>query len=471
MSMQKQLLALQKQRADIVKGMETLVTTAEAEERGFNDEEKTQFASAKSELSLLDDRIGHVQETAKLIAENAQQVVPNDNLDPAERSGCGAPTVHTAPGKGTSPKRAEVVKGGFFARQAFYLYHAQGNQMIAADLAERSGEKEMGAVLRATAAAADTTTATWAAELVNQKVQDFIDLLRPRSVFSRVPSENDVSFADTNSIKMPRATTGTPGAYVAEGAAIPVKQGAFGSLTMTPSKMGVITVATRELFARSNPSVETILRNMMLNDTAVVQDRRFLSSLAAGSGAPSGLFHTDNAVAAIAASNTANVGDDAVADMEALLGAIFAANIPVGQLVWLMHSSKKLRLSNMRTAVGEFIFRDELAGGTLGGYPVIDSTVFDFGLNNGGASNIKTIALVDTSMLMKGFGIAPTVKLSEEATLHMDDAPSGNLGGAADPTPVRSMYQTDSIALRLMWENTWRTRMTAAVQHIDNVNW
>ena len=471
MSMQKQLLALQKKRVEIVQGMETLVSGAEAEERGFNEEEQKQFGSAKSELTLLDDRISKVEETAKLIAENAHQVVPKDELDPAERSSCG-PNVQTGSKTGSTPgsKRPEV-KGGFFARQAFFLYHAQGNQMIAADLAERAGEKDMGAVLRATAAAADTTTATWAAELVNQKVQDFIDLLRPRSVFSRVPSENDVSFADTNSIKMPRATTGTPGAYVAEGAAIPVKQGAFGSLTMTPSKMGVITVATRELFARSNPSVETILRNMMLNDTAVVQDRRFLSSLAAGSGAPAGLFHTDNAVAAIAASNTANAGDDAVADMEALLGAVFTANVPVGQLVWLMHSTKKLRLSNMRTAVGEFIFRDELAAGTLGGYPVIDSTVFDFGLNNGGASNIKTVALVDTSMLMKGFGIAPTVKLSEEATLHMSDTPAGDLGGAGDPTPVRSMYQTDSIALRLMWENTWRTRLTAAVQHIDNVNW
>lgn len=466
MSMQKQLLALQKKRAEIVAGMETLVNACEVEERGFNEEEKTQFNAAKSELGLLDERIGHVEETAKLIAENSQQAKAQETNDAAERQ---APAAHTGSKTGNF-KRPEV-KGGFFARQAFFLYHAQGNQQIAADLAERAGEKEMGAVLRATVAAADSTTAGWAGELVAQKVQDFIDLLRPRSVFSRVPSENDVSFADTNSIKIPKATTGTPGAYVAEGAAIPVKAGAFGNITMTPSKMGVITVATRELFTRSNPSAETILRNMMLNDTAIVQDRRFLSSLAAGSGAPSGLFHTDNAVAAIAASNLSNAGDDAVADIEALMGAMMTANVPLGQLVWLMHSSKRLRLASMRTAVGEFIFRDELAAGMLGGYPIIDSTVFDFGVNNGSSTNIKTIALVDTSMLMKGFGLAPTVKLSEDATLHMSDAAVADLGGSGDPTPVRSMYQTDSIALRLMWENTWRTRLTAAVQHIDNINW
>jgi HK97 family phage major capsid protein len=280
-----------------------------------------------------------------------------------------------------------------------------------------------------------------------------------------------VNFDSTNSIKIPKMTTGTPGGWVSEEGAIPVKEGAFTSITLTPSKLGVITVATREVLARSTPALETILRDSMLRDTAITLDRKFLSNVAAGSGAPSGLFHTDNAPAAITASNTSNAADDAIADLTAMQTAMFTANVPMNNLVWLMHSSKKLALMALRAATGTFYFRDELINGQLFGAPVLDSAVFDFGVNNGGATNIKTVALVDASLLVKGEGLAPTIRMSEEATLHMETAPSADLGGAGDPTPVRSLFQTDCVALRLLWETTWRMRHTVGVQYVSDVNW
>ena len=123
----------------------------------------------------------------------------------------------------------------------------------------------------------------------------------------------------------------------------------------------------------------------------------------------------------------------------------------------------------MRMATGVFIFREEIATGQLAGIPIIDSAVFDYGINNGGATNTDTVALLDASLLVKGEGIAPTIRMSEEATLHMSDTPADDLGGAA--TPVRSLFQTDCAALRLLWETTWRMRHTVGVQWIAGVNW
>ena len=289
------------------------------------------------------------------------------------------------------------------------------------------------------------------------------------SVFGRMPAGTTLTFDSTNSIKIPKLSTGTPGGFVAEGGAIPVKEGAFTSITLTPSKLGVITVATREILSRSSPALETLLRDMMLRDTAITLDRRFFCATAAGSGAPSGLLHSDNAASPITASNTSNAADDAIADIKAVMQAMYTANVPMGNMVWLMHPSKKLDLMALRTATGAFYFRDELVAGTLQGIPVIDSAVLDKGINDGSTTNIKTIALVDASMLVKANGIQPTIALSNDATLHMDTAPNADILAAT--SGGKSLFQTDASALRLTWETTWRTRHTAAVQYVNAVNW
>jgi HK97 family phage major capsid protein len=458
MTLKEQIEAARKKRAEQLTALEALVTKSESEDRSLTDDEQATFDGIKTEIKSLDERLTRLTDTEALIRDNAKTVVPDDNND-VTKSGLIIKV---------DSKRPKV-KGAFFAKQAHFLFLAQGNTHVAAELAERAGDKEMGAVLRAAAAGATSTTSGWATELVDTEIQDFIELLRPMSIFSRMPAGSTVSFDNTNSIKLPKMSTGTPGGFVAEGGAIPVKAGAFTSVTLTPSKLGVITVATKEILARSSPALEQILRDSMLRDTAITLDRRFLCATAAGSGAPSGLFHTDNAPAAITASNLSNAADDAIADIKAMQQAMYSANVPGANLVWLMHPSKKLDLMNLRAATGSFYFRDELKGGTLDGIPVMDSSVFDKGVNDGSTTNIRTVALVDASLLVKGQGIAPTLALSSEATLHMDDAPNADI--LVPSSGGRSLFQTDSVGLRLTWETTWRMRHTVGVQYINNVNW
>ena len=65
----------------------------------------------------------------------------------------------------------------------------------------------------------------------------------------------------------------------------------------------------------------------------------------------------------------------------------------------------------------------------------------------------------------------PEFSVSESASFHEEDtAPLPLVGGTAQPpvigsvaAPVRSMWQTATISVRLIWDCTWTVRRTGAV--------
>src|ERR1700755_2362399 len=138
---------------------------------------------------------------------------------------------------------------------------------------------DLDAVIKAVTNPAQTTVAGWAAELVETAVADFIETLTPASVWARL-SGMGVRFSFAGKlIKVPRRVgpgTGGPGdlrgAFVGEGAPIPVRRGQFASITLSPHKMGVISTFTREMAAYSTPSIEGLIRDGISEDTAIAID-------------------------------------------------------------------------------------------------------------------------------------------------------------------------------------------------------
>src|SRR4051812_16851801 len=104
-------------------------------------------------------------------------------------------------------------------------------------------------VQRTATAPATTTTSGWASQLVATGYADFLQLLLPNSVFPGLAARAmRLTFGRNGIISIPSrvATPTIAGSFVAEGAPIPVRQGAVTSLTFTPKKMGVISTFTRE---------------------------------------------------------------------------------------------------------------------------------------------------------------------------------------------------------------------------------
>jgi|SRR5262245_1035539 len=459
----KQIQAVETQRGALITRMETLVNAAEETARALTTEEQTEFDGIRTQIGDCDARLRNLRETESLVATRALPVQPHETDEETR-----APAAHTSR---KSSKGPALLRGGFLARAAICKYHAEKGSMSAIDAAEYVlRDPEFAAILRAAQSAADTKTTGWAAELIQQQQQDFIELLRPRSVYARIQAAVTVNFAETNSIRIPRQTTGTPGAFVGEGGAIPVKQGAFDSVVLSPKKMGVITAVTEELLARSTPSVETILRDSMLQDTAIVLDRQFLSAVAGVTNvSPSGLFHTDNAPAPITPSANVDLAAAAQEDINAIMAAMYTGEVPLTNPVWLMHPLTELKLMSFKSATGAYYWREELLGGTLNKFPVMTTTLMDVALNGGGASDIDDLALVDQSQLAKGMGMGPEISLSREATVHMESAPATDIGGAA--TPVSSFWQRQMVGLRLTAEAEWKTRHKVGVQWITDIKW
>lgn len=329
---------------------------------------------------------------------------------------------------------------------------------------ERYGNDEaakavIGVVTKAAQPIATTSAAGWAAELVRDGYGQFMDMLKPESVLPRL-SLNNFSFDGYNSIKIPMrnpaANPNLAGAFRAEGAAIRVGALSLGSLTLTPKSLGVIGTFSMELFERSTPNIEQVIRSAMVSDTAAALDSAFLGNAAASATTPGGIL------AGLAAGNTAAsagaTSANIVADLRGRMQAMAAANMG-RKPVWIMNPARAWGLSLALTASGAPLF-PEMQNGTLLGMPVVTSTTVP----------AATVFLIDGAEIFFAGG-APSFMASDVATIHEEDTAPLAINGGTAATPVRSLFQTNSAALRCLWNVDWAVARAGAVQTITAAAW
>jgi HK97 family phage major capsid protein len=311
-----------------------------------------------------------------------------------------------------------------------------------------------------------TTVTGWAAELVQQKYTDLMPLLMPAAILTRLSTRGmSLSFGATGRIIIPtRSRTPTiAGSFVGEGAAIPVRQGAFSSQTLTPKKMAVISTWTREMSDHSTPAIEGLIREAIQQDTSVAVDTVLIDANPATAIRPPGLLNGVTVITATAGGGIAAL----IGDLTALLGALTTNTY--GNLrmpVFLVNPTDMLRASLLQAAnTGIFPFQTQIAAGTLNGVPLIDSSTVP----------AKTMILVDAADFVVVGGEAPRMEISDQATLHMEDTAPLDLVGTGSPgtvaSPQRSLFQTDSLALRMVLPLNWVQRRTGTVAWTQNVTW
>ncbi len=331
------------------------------------------------------------------------------------------------------------------------------------EMAEKTygSDKDVMDFVKATSIPADTTTVGWATELVEDGYGAFLETLYPATVYGRVAG-SPLYFGKYGSIIIPSfsAASSINGEFIAEGAPIPVKQGAFESKTLTPKKLGVITTFTREILTKSTPAVEMLVRNAIIMDTSKAIDAAFLDNGAESAIRPAGL---QNAAATGAGNIVASVGatvTDILADVKGVFSRLEA--VQLGQKgVWIMNPTTVLGLSTKQIATGQFAF-STVDNGTFAGHPIVSSTNVPAGV----------VFFVDDRALVKGSAIAPEFTVSNQATLVMDTAAEPIVdGGAVTTQDVRSMYQTDTTALRFVLSLDWSIIRVGGTQVLTGVAW
>jgi HK97 family phage major capsid protein len=322
-------------------------------------------------------------------------------------------------------------------------------------------------VTKAATIPADTTTSGWADTLVQTVIGDFIASLMPISIYPQLASRGgSFTFGRNGVISLP-ARSNSPtiaGSFVAQGAPIPVRQGAFTPITLTPKKMGVITTMTREITEHSTPAIEAILRQAILDDTAMAIDAILIDANVATTTRPAGLKAGVSALTAIVGGGIAAV----IGDLKQLTTALITGTR--GNLrapVWIMNPGDVLAVALTQAAAGgDLPFRDEIGRGVLLGYPLIQST----------SCPVDTMFLMDAADFITATGDTPNFSVSDQAVLHMEDtapAPIGSTVGtvATVASPARSLWQTDTMAIRMILDLNWAMRRTGVVQWTTAMTW
>lgn len=319
--------------------------------------------------------------------------------------------------------------------------------------------------VRAPSAPALTTVTGWALELVQQIYADLMALLFAKSVYPRLSAKGlTLNFGRAGKIILPtRSRTPTlAGSFVGEGMAIPVRQGAFTSAPYTPKKLAVITVWSREMDQHSIPAIEGVLREAIQQDTAIAIDSILLDANPATGVRPAGILNGVGATTATAGGGIAAV----IGDIKGLVGALTTNTYGnIRNPVWIMNPGDMLS-AGLATAAntGLFPFKDEIGRGTLANIPIIDSA----------SVPSKTVILIDASDFVSMSGDSLRMDASDQATLHMEDTTpldlvSGSPGTVA--SPQRSLFQTDTMALRMIMSLNWAIRRTGVLAWTQNVTW
>ena len=342
---------------------------------------------------------------------------------------------------------------------------------------------------------ADTTTAGWAAELVQNDVRGFLDTLRTTSVAAALASKSQtLNFGGYNSITVPRrnplSAAPTEPAWVGEGGVIPLTQFSFGSAVINRYKLAAITTMTKEIVERSTPAIEGIMRNALSEAYSVVLDNAMLSNAAAVAGVrPAGLR---NGITT-AAGNATGGSTSLIADLKGML-SYMQTNRTGSRPVLLMNNQTRLSVAMLQSSLSEFLYRDEISQGRLLGMEVVSSDHVPTGV----------VIMVDADALVTAFD-APTFDVSDVATVteanadrtaptQVNTATADAIGAAGTEGTVlpdlgqhvtadgvtrvagagvvaRSLWQTYSVGIRMVAPTSWAMLRPNSLVERTAVTW
>jgi hypothetical protein len=297
------------------------------------------------------------------------------------------------------------------------------------------GDRLAKLITRAATTPANTTTAGWAAELA-QVTMAFLTTLGPMSAGAALLNQClSLTFGTSAHIRLPTITPGVA-QFVSENQAIRVSQLPSGpGPILEVYKLATICELTREMADSSN--AEAIFRQALIDSTGRGLDAVLFSNAAAVAGLhPAGILLGATSVTASTLSPTS---DAFAADLGALVGAIapYAGN---GSVALIGAPAQATRLALERPRGFVVFMTNALAAGTVVAVAL-----------NALVSAVEPV-MIDTA---------------KSVTLFEADANPG----AVMTGQTRSLFQTDSIALRLRWPLSWVVRDARAVSFVTGAKW
>jgi hypothetical protein len=232
--------------------------------------------------------------------------------------------------------------------------------------------------------------------------------------------------------------------FVEEGKPAPNVQWNFAADTILgPAKKILMLAAVTAELNNATPDTATAVIGRILADIASRGiDNTSFGTAAADTVKPAGLLHNVTPITA------ATAGVDAmVEDLGALAGAIGAAGIDASNVVFVC-GPREATIIKAKAS------------------PKLDNPVLiTLGLP------AKSVAAFAPAGVASGYQDAPSIETSKEAAYHFDNAPTDiSTAPGTTAAPVKSLFQTDLISIRVRANCAWAVA-TGAAQIINTVNW
>lgn len=420
------------------------------------------------------------EETEEAIGELANQIdTAEKNLNTLLRAekALAVKTPETGNAREQAPTHKSVVPGqeyiqtrknhekGYFAFATIAsMVKAHCNKAAPGLIAEAyfKDDPEVSLLVKAATDPATMTDAAWAGPLVRDTWGEFLDLIRDMSIYPNLPGLR-LEFDQYGKINIPKnvGRGQLAGGFVEEGAPIPVKEGAYGGVDLTPKTMAVISTFTRQIGKHSMPAIQGLIQTQMLEDTAEVLDSLYLDAEERSTIRPAGMQDTTETGADNINAGTGGTAAAISADLKGMISRYLAARAG-SNAVWVMSRINVLNLRMIQDAAsGEFIFRTEVDAGNLLGFPILVS------------QNIADdlVVLQGSQAVAFGNDYAPIIDVSDEATIVFDDTAPDHVLPDTNTMPTKSMFQTLSIAVRMHMGMDWRVARQGGVQVLTGVDW
>ena len=237
------------------------------------------------------------------------------------------------------------------------------------------------------------------------------------------------------------AATAAP--WVAEGKPIPVRDYSFAAATVGPvKKAALLTVHTRE--AGRAAYAEAAFTALLKRDAARSLDAAIFANTAATTSASAGLLH---GVTPLPATVADTLEDMMIEDLANLASVVTTAG---GHDVVFVAAPQQAAAAAIR--------KPELAA------RIWPSPALAAG----------TVVALDPAAFVSGFDPLPVIDSSADTVVHMEDDTPAQIGSAGDPpvaaAPARSMFQTDTVAVRLIFEMAFALA-APTIASVERVKW
>ena len=260
---------------------------------------------------------------------------------------------------------------------------------------------------------------------------EFVDALRARLVMNQLGTRFMSGLK--GDVAIPKLATGVAAGFVAENGATSEVNATFAQVTMSPKSLGAFTDVSRLLMIQSDPSVEQIVRDDLLN--SIAQKIEDVAIEGGGSNEPTGITQTSGIGSVAIGTNGGAMTWAKVTDLVKEVEVDNAA-INANTLAYLTNPKVKSHLaSTSKVASTDSVMLLDAPWDSLYGYNMAVTNNVPSDLTKGTGTGLSAMIYGDFSQLMIGFFSTPDVLIDPYT------------GGSSGAVRIRVIQEVD-VAVR-----------------------